>query len=605
MQFTGNYNLKKPEPLVDFFNQENDNGNMDIIDAELKNLSDKTVGIPGIETELQRQAVEDLRLGKVSTNLQREIAYLNLKQETADRIENGTTFADDMGENIFGVEFDDVNSVDVVRLDGGMTMNEEIITTNDVQDATVVNQVYSTEGNGGRKLVMLADNRLICVLKNSGEYKVYVYSDGIWTIAYTFDTSWVNGVIDVSLVTNGEIVYLLLTRILASGIYGSYCHRLKNDLSGLASSYTLDSNQSNISNCSLAINPEGTELHAAWSSKNATYPNSFNIRYAKGVINGDGSVTWGSVEQLTVYNTTGIDAKNPSIAVKSDGNPLIVYNYKRTSDGASGILQANYNGSSWVSSPNVYYVSATYTQSFPSVIFVPTEINGLPNGRMWVTWLGTDAASNVNNIRVSYSDDGGATWSSMQKLTNVGSGDATQHPTISANKNNEIYITFSMYLQSIHPYYKIKQIKNISDVWGDVVEVTNNMASGAFYPSSLADTSIAFSQALFVYRDDANTKMGFYGTWSVITITPTLSGTALYDIPSTDYVGAFVKKEGDVSVSAYVNDILMDSELEDDEYMFTKALPSKAPAVLRLELSRVSTVGGDNDKVTRLLGGRS
>lgn len=43
MKYTTNYNLKKPEPLLDFYNKENDNGNMDIIDAELKNLSDNKV----------------------------------------------------------------------------------------------------------------------------------------------------------------------------------------------------------------------------------------------------------------------------------------------------------------------------------------------------------------------------------------------------------------------------------------------------------------------------------------------------------------------------------------------------------------------------------
>lgn len=52
-----------------------------------------------------------------------------------------------------------------------------------------------------------------------------------------------------------------------------------------------------------------------------------------------------------------------------------------------------------------------------------------------------------------------------------------------------------------------------------------------------------------------------------------------------------------------IQDSPMDAELDGDEYQFTKALDNEAPVTLKLSLSRKSTANGDNDKVTRILGG--
>ncbi len=51
MKYTSNYNLKKPEPSVDYYDKENDNFNMDAIDGVLKEHAD---GISAIESELTK-----------------------------------------------------------------------------------------------------------------------------------------------------------------------------------------------------------------------------------------------------------------------------------------------------------------------------------------------------------------------------------------------------------------------------------------------------------------------------------------------------------------------------------------------------------------------
>lgn len=123
----------------------------------------------------------------------------------------------------------------------------------------------------------------------------------------------------------------------------------------------------------------------------------------------------------------------------------------------------------------------------------------------------------------------------------------------------------------------------------------------AMCPSTIVDLSLDFTLPLVIFKD--NVSVRFYGTWVEGTETPVTTATAVYDLQSTDYVGAFVKKAGSVNVDAYINDVKMDKTLENNEYMLTKELPVGAPIKLRLELSRPNVSGGNNDKITRILGG--
>jgi hypothetical protein len=156
------------------------------------------------------------------------------------------------------------------------------------------------------------------------------------------------------------------------------------------------------------------------------------------MINADGSVTWGVVEQVTTANNGAtVDfAINPSIVLDKNNVPVIfapmqisitapasgnsdtnakINVLKRSNElyANSGIGTINAN---WTMEH--VYNGGSYIQASPSAIFVPQSINGLANGRIWVAWHGLDATDTAATyIRVAYSDDGGVTWSAMQKLT--------------------------------------------------------------------------------------------------------------------------------------------------------------------------------------------
>ncbi len=567
------------------------------IDDSLATLSAETAN------EFLRQASSISRLTRHNTAQDREIAYLKLKQEAADRVDGGRVFAEDMNGNRIGMSLDEVNSHNIAIRDGKLVLAKVEVIEHDVLDATVTNEAYDTAGNGGRKLVRLENGWLVAAVKNIGvsspnrqDTRIYVSKNNgdrwNYVAGWGFDDIDTNRKIDPSIVATGNKVHLIFSN---TGAISYQCRDFDSD-SWLNSSLTIDSGQQSgsVGSTTLTTNRDGTELHAAWTSKNNAFPNSFNIRYAKGVINADGSVTWGAVEQVTSENTNGINYTNPTIVISGSNQPIIISEFA-----ASTIERIIYgwvfNGTSWLQ--KVIYSGGTHAQSSPSAIFVPSEINGLPQGRIWVAWQGRDGEDSDFNIRVSYSDNGGATWSSMQKLT---SGSPHLHPTITANKRNKISIIFLSNPSSL--VYNIQRLDNVDGVWAPKSLVTTTSIKSTSYPSTLFDLNIDYDLPLFVCR--ADTKVAFYGTWTETTETPELTATAVYDLPSTDYVGAFIKKLGAVNIEAYINDQLMDDEgVENDEYMFTKALDSEVPVKLRLELSRDSISGGEGDCVTRILGG--
>jgi len=374
-----------------------------------------------------------------------------------------------------------------------------------VSDATVINQAYDTSGNGGRKLVRLKSGNLYSVVKTTTAFAIYKSTDNGSTFTqFKGLNSWTS-VQDVTVATDGNVLYLVFTY--NNNSCSSYAYKEDGTIIS-GTNVTIDSSQSAMGNVSLAINEAKTELHATWASKNSSYPNAWNIRYAKGTINTDGGVTWGTVVQKTTYTVAGQDAVNPCIVVRGN-NPTIFYMYAQVSNYT--LCCENWDGASWGGIKSIY-LGYTYAQLFPSAIFVPKSINGLVNGRIWVAWCGYDATdTSYLNTRVSYSDDGGITWSAMQKLTFGNSANAQSFgsPSITANARNELFIVVS----GGNTSNGVNKLVNKTGTWGTYSSIKN--VSNA-YPSALYDPSLDFTEPLFIYKDTA--KVGFYGTWSVTEI---------------------------------------------------------------------------------------
>lgn len=282
------------------------------------------------------------------------------------------------------------------------------------QFSTVVGSNYSLAGNGGRKLVRLSNGWLVAAVRNASTSIIFYKSsdNGVtWSqLCYASITSTTSS---WAITSRGTIVYAIFQD--AGWTTIPFCMFDATTVANTAISLTtyVDTGQTAnaVGGVSLTINAAGTELHAAWSSRNSTYQNSFNIRYAKYDI---ASNTWGSVEQVTNKNTTGWDNKNPCIVVRSDGNPTIIFD-AINSTGEYRIYANSYSGTAWSTANSSLgiqvYGGSTYAQSNPCAV-----VDG--NGVIHVVWHGKDATdSSKFNIRYSKSTDGGSTWSSPIKLT--------------------------------------------------------------------------------------------------------------------------------------------------------------------------------------------
>lgn len=382
-------------------------------------------------------------------------------------------------------------------------------TTNPSRSAVqVINSAYDTSGNGSRKVVRLNNGTIMKVVKVSGVgFKMYKYD------LTTFTEVWGAGVsitpIDIAIATNGTNVYGMYTYTNGGTILATYFVTDKNGTQIFGN--TLDSSQTAVGNCSLTYSPTDNKLKGVWASKNATLPNSFNIRYAEGTINGDGSVTWGSVEQWSSANTSGYDYTSPTIVINSIGFPVVTCAYANT---VNRIIQCFYKNGSGVQQSTVYLSSGTtYTQSSPSA-----TVDG--NGHIQVVWKGYDATDTTRwNIRYSKSTDGGVTWSAMLKLTSGNTYDQ-DFPSITYDQSNNLCVYFMGITASSSGKQNIRSI-TYTGSWGSVVEVTNQSTAHMMYPS-LCDNVRTFTSPLVIWQDNVSPSVKFSGTW---TDTPLLSET--------------------------------------------------------------------------------
>jgi hypothetical protein len=385
-------------------------------------------------------------------------------------------------------------------------------------DITVVTSAYDTSGNGGRKLVRLSNGWIVAALKTGTGIYIYKSTDNgsTWTKLVTESTN--PG--DLSVVAIGNSIGLL--RATAGAINYSTVD-IVNDVV-IGSYVAVDPSLTAVGNVSLAINDAGTELHAAWASKNSTYPNSYNIRYAKGTISGDGSVSWGAVQQINTWNVAGKYAQNPCVIVVN-GKPVLFYEEAGSANGNT-ITVKTYNGTDF-NTGLALYSNATYTQQSPSALFVPQGINGLANGRVHVSWHGMDATDTTkNNIRHSYSDDGGVTWSTPAKVTS-GNTYGQSYPTLAAYRNGKVFVSWQGLDAAISTGVGQIRQSEFTTSWSAPTSLTNVTTANCYYPNAMVDFNISATAPLFIYMNNQSNKIGFYGTWTVTTIsvTPGTIGT--------------------------------------------------------------------------------
>ena len=489
---------------------------------------------------------------------------------------------------------------------GGFNAQEVIDKSTPV---TVVNSAYSTEGNGGRKMVRTDNGKFWSFLHESGfGYHVYEVDElGVpqGRLCFIQNNAYQS---KQSLVADGNNLVLLGLNSSSASLVWIVDVTTQTDVDINSSVIVVDSGQSAIKDTSLAIAPNG-DLHATWSSKNATYQNSFNIRYSKST---NGGVTWGTVEQITKWNLSGYDWENPTIIIKNDGTPTIIMQQTNSSDYK---IKVNNYTTTWDSANNGsgqdLFVGGIYTQSNPSA-------DVLSDGTIIVAWHGKDSTdSTVDNIRFSQSTDNGVTWSAMEKLTS-GNTYGQKFPTITRNELDEISIMFQGTRSGFASFFNIRLIQGNAGVWGVVENITSDNTTGIAYPSTVNNYR-EFTKPLTVWQNFTATSVEFYGVWTEgteIDITTTDIRMNITPLQAVQDIGAYINisnnintVDGQVSivdtVESYTDLIdtryLQDVNNDEVASFLNTALPPNDKVTLKYTLNRSLTT--DDIDINSILGG--
>lgn len=290
---------------------------------------------------------------------------------------------------------------------------------------TVVNSAYTTSVSARPQ--RLSNGWLVaCANDNTGYYiNFYKSIDNGATWTYLCRIVLANLASGFAIASYGTIIHCLFTQNTTINYKSFDATTVSGNLStGIA----IDTQTSYGSGCSITANPTNGHLTAAWSSKNSSYPNSFNIRSAKST---DGGATWTKQDgsagtgQITADNTSGHDTQYPNTIIMSNGNPAILAQRKTN---ANYIMCYRWTGSVW--SSEFVYDGTTYTQSIPSAVVAP-------NGRIGAAWQGYGAThTSTYHIFFKPSLDNGATWGT---LVDVAVG---QNASLTVDENNNFYVQY-------------------------------------------------------------------------------------------------------------------------------------------------------------------
>lgn len=371
---------------------------------------------------------------------------------------------------------------------------------------TVIAQPYETEGNGGRKLVRLSNGWLIASVYDSS---ATIYETTKFYKSVNNGNSWEYIGFSAERVTAissfGTMVYILYNlnndrprfrRFDATQVVGGIGI---HTVSSYISSYP-DAGQTILGGSSLSIDPTNGHLHAVWASKNATYPNAWNIRYSTST---DGGSTWSAPMQRT-GGSAGYDAMNPTI-VSYSGNIYIFYNYK--SANANQIQVHAFINGTWRSIP-IYQGGSSYFPTLPSAVVDR-------NGAIHVVWQSTsESSTSIQQVMYSKSTDKGLTWTTpVLPYTET---KVISNPSITVDSRSNIFISFEYrYSMSDYDIYNYRTSNGLSWVRAGV-----STASGMdMNPSTLYDPtfSIMFVGNIPPVIYQRSTNVDYLGTFTLET----------------------------------------------------------------------------------------
>ena len=478
---------------------------------------------------------------------------------------------------------------------------------------TVISSSYDTGGNIGRKLVRLSNGWLVAVAIRSG-YGPYFYKSldngSTWSeLCYStaLDATKTGGICSY-----GTNVYWI-------GLLNNGARLIKFNAPTVTdtdqSAITINSTETSTNSASIAVDSNGY-LHAVWCSKNATYPNGFNLQYSKST---DGGSTWASLTQITTDND-GRNFTYPCIIVNNLNYPVILTQWDRTATAQYDIKYYAYNGSNWTTLSGTIAGLPSQGQYYPSACVDSS-------GNIYVAWCGMDSTdTSAYNIKCKKSTNGGSSWSNFgvynEKIT---SGNIYNQwcPSITCDYNNNLYILWYGTHSSSTTYYQIRKIAYSSSSWGTIGNLTSNTTANAESPNVCSNYA-NFTDPICIYRDNQTASVKFRGIYTDTGIVALTTNIARYNIvpptgTSTELVSWIQKERAPsdsdfiVTASASIVDISsnetytsmtktttnINSNLVEEQFIM---IPVSAQEKVTLKLTLTRATNSISKAITKLLG---
>jgi len=411
---------------------------------------------------------------------------------------------------------------------------------------TIVDQAYSTAGNGSRKAVRLDNGWFVCAVGTGSRINFYVSKNNgeTWQeLAYTTSGSSAK---TMAISSSGNMVHVVNINA-PNVLFTSFDATTVSNVDLESTKQIIESGQPSFQlGMSIATNKEGTKITACWSSKNAAYPNSFNIRTAQGTIS-NGVVTWGTVQQVTNANIANVDLQEPSITYNNDNNPVIVNKYGTAP--AYRIECYKWTGSAWVQQGNAQN-NTEQEQSNPSISFMPPSAAVLinasyTNGLLLSAWEGKDSTHGTPQIFFSYSSDNGVTWAVKQRLTDKANNQLS--PTVSWNDKGRVFI---FYYDQFDGQFTMQHTGDLSAFTTE--QVSNGGRANGTDAATTIDNYHDFEKPMAMWWTNSDIK--FYGKWT--TNTDEGKHTQNNLIPNTKYKVKLDIKNAIGEIATFFKDVV-------------------------------------------------
>ena len=543
---TANYNLKKPYQ-EDFYNIEDHNGNMDIIDTQIKKIEVKLeehVGdheyqnatVNGTQIRLSRQSdtmrlffylSNDISGGNITISLDNGATSLPLKDIDGEQltildkgywevVDNTSFFTlrprggDERGfyGKYTGAQ---LTLIDKVKAGDYIYSNEDVQL--ELSDVTPVTIDHSTAVNACTKVDYMSEiynnKYLPRLLRMSNGWFITLYNDYntkkmtinvskdngfTWTKlseVYTYTNSY-SDIISCSMATVGTNIYIL--HVNADHIYLYTIDALTGVVTNTKSD--IDTAQTKYSSNCFIIADRQNILHACWCSRNASYSTYFNIRYSKSI---DG-VNWEIPKQITTYNAyPDGDASNLYMFLLKNGNVgLIHLNY------SSSIIFSNLNTS----------LSRIVIDSYPSTTRYSLCATALNNGKIFVSCFSKYSDYSYGTCMYITSNDNGATWGTGSYIEQFDYLSATTLQIVS-DYNDNVYALYT-HTNSDSGYYEGLRIKKFTSNSWELLKTIKIPSSVHDYAPCVCSNYKYFTSPVFVYRDNnAISNMLFTGIFTI------------------------------------------------------------------------------------------